>query len=725
MLIINQQHLPEIMDELLAKDSVSKEDLQRYFNRVVQELAPKAQDLLHQIDALSLEVHRDPFALLEDLLALDLPDQRSILEGLLAKGYLRHFQAKYCPQGPLVFQGRTLMAYDEQQTIKERIFVETSYSTTGLDQADLVEIYVERPREYQVGGKQAPALYIANPYLMGTNEEAFKADNLHGIEEEAQTPVKDMVLKDWSKKVGPRSDNPITESSPLQEVQEPAMSQMNPAMKRYLAKGYAVIHYAGRGAYYSQGFNLTGSVEELDAVDATLRWLDGQAAAYYDLQATQPVRADWFNGSVAMTGKSYLGTLAIGTATYSRSKCLKTILPEAGISSWYDYYRYNNLVVAPQGYPGEDIDSLSWYCESFLMNPTNSSPERRERFMELFDQMRHDMDRESGHYNAFWDERNYLNQADQIQIPMLIIHGTNDWNVKISHLFKLLNASSQSKSCRNFLIHRGKHICIHSMTNFPFLPLMDAWLDHYLLGLGQAPLKNGQGYVQSNLDPNDWQLVDYDQRQTVSYCLQEGALVKGEASDVTGKERHTFKTALDFSSAKDWQEQLLQTDSPLALRFDSPVFESPLHLHGDMVLTVKAKSDRPKGALSCMLVDLGKRQIVDERVYSVADKQLAIGLTSRLPQTSFSLEPQAQDVHVITRGWMNLETLEDTANDQGYACYQIDMIGMDYTLAKGHRLGLVIFGNDYLYTLRPKQSQTYEIYLPSLNLQLDLINEFE
>ncbi len=307
MLIINQQHLPEIMDELLAKDSVSKEDLQRYFNRVVQELAPKAQDLLHQIDALSLEVHRDPFALLEDLLALDLPDQRSILEGLLAKGYLRHFQVKYCPQGPLVFQGRTLMAYDEQQTIKERIFVETSYSTTGLDQADLVEIYVERPREYQVGGKQAPALYIANPYLMGTNEEAFKADNLHGIEEEAQTPVKDMVLKDWSKKVGPRSDNPITESSPLQEVQEPAMSQMNPAMKRYLAKGYAVIHYAGRGAYYSQGFNLTGSVEELDAVDATLRWLDGQAAAYYDLQATQPVRADWFNGSVAMTGKSYLG----------------------------------------------------------------------------------------------------------------------------------------------------------------------------------------------------------------------------------------------------------------------------------------------------------------------------------------------------------------------------------------------------------------------------------
>ena len=147
MLIINQQHIQEIMGELLAKDSVSKEDLQRYFNRLVQKLDPKGQDLLHYIDALSLEVHRDSIALLEDLLALDLQDQRTVLEGLLAKGYLRHFQAKYCPQGPLVFQGRTLMAYDEQQTIKERIFVETGYSTTGLDQADLVEIYVERPRD--------------------------------------------------------------------------------------------------------------------------------------------------------------------------------------------------------------------------------------------------------------------------------------------------------------------------------------------------------------------------------------------------------------------------------------------------------------------------------------------------------------------------------------------------------------------------------------------------
>ena len=32
---------------------------------------------------------------------------------------------------------------------------------------------------------------------------------------------------------------------------------------------------------------------------------------------------------------------------------------EAGISSWYNYYRENGLVTSPGGYPGEDFDSLA------------------------------------------------------------------------------------------------------------------------------------------------------------------------------------------------------------------------------------------------------------------------------------------------------------------------------------------------------------------------------
>ena len=38
---------------------------------------------------------------------------------------------------------------------------------------------------------------------------------------------------------------------------------------------------------------------------------------------------------------------------------LEVIIAEAGISSWYNYYRENGLVTSPGGYPGEDFDSLA------------------------------------------------------------------------------------------------------------------------------------------------------------------------------------------------------------------------------------------------------------------------------------------------------------------------------------------------------------------------------
>ncbi len=38
---------------------------------------------------------------------------------------------------------------------------------------------------------------------------------------------------------------------------------------------------------------------------------------------------------------------------------LEAIIVEAGISSWYNYYRENGLVTSPGGYPGEDFNSLA------------------------------------------------------------------------------------------------------------------------------------------------------------------------------------------------------------------------------------------------------------------------------------------------------------------------------------------------------------------------------
>ena len=68
-----------------------------------------------------------------------------------------------------------------------------------------------------------------------------------------------------------------------------------------------------------------------------------------------------------MVGVSYNGTLPNQVAT-TGVEGLETIVPISAISSWYDYYRANGLVVAPhsetQGvgdnaYLGEDTDVLA------------------------------------------------------------------------------------------------------------------------------------------------------------------------------------------------------------------------------------------------------------------------------------------------------------------------------------------------------------------------------
>ena len=43
---------------------------------------------------------------------------------------------------------------------------------------------------------------------------------------------------------------------------------------------------------------------------------------------------------------------------------LEMVIAEAGISSWYDYYRENGLLVSPGGYPGEDLDTLTEFTYS-------------------------------------------------------------------------------------------------------------------------------------------------------------------------------------------------------------------------------------------------------------------------------------------------------------------------------------------------------------------------
>ena len=97
----------------------------------------------------------------------------------------------------------------------------------------------------------------------------------------------------------------------------------------------------------------TGSQEEILAFKSVIDWLNGRARAFVDRKRQMEIKAHWCTGSVAMSARSYLGTMCIGVAT-TGVEGLKTIIPEAGISNWYEYYRHNGLTLPAMDWQGDD-----------------------------------------------------------------------------------------------------------------------------------------------------------------------------------------------------------------------------------------------------------------------------------------------------------------------------------------------------------------------------------
>lgn len=126
----------------------------------------------------------------------------------------------------------------------------------------------------------------------------------------------------------------------------------------FLARGFASLHVSGVGTLGSTGYMTSGDYQQVEGYKAVIDWLNGRTKAYTDHTRSLEVKADWPNGKVATTGLSYLGTMSNALATTGVDG-LEVIIAEAGISSWYDYYRENGLVTSPGGYPGEDLDSLT------------------------------------------------------------------------------------------------------------------------------------------------------------------------------------------------------------------------------------------------------------------------------------------------------------------------------------------------------------------------------
>ncbi|WP_405099633.1 Xaa-Pro dipeptidyl-peptidase [Oceanobacillus sp. FSL H7-0719] len=555
----------------------------------------------------------------------------------------------------LVEDGMTQPVFSKEEAIVERVFIETEVDSDGDGENDRIRADLIRPKETEEGLK-VPVIYEMSPYRAGLNPIDF-----HDVDVEL---------------------NPI---HPDSYDGKPFAGDLSGYYDDYfLPRGYAVILAESIGSGMSNGCPTTGDMQEILATKSVIDWLNGRATAYDE--NGEEIFADWSTGKVGMTGVSYNGTLPNGLAT-TGVEGLETIVPIGAISSWYDYYRSNGAVIAPGGYQGEDADSLA---RAVL---TRDNP---ELCSDLMDQIEADQDRITGDYNDFWDERNYLNNVEDIHASVFVVHGLNDWNVKTEQFAQWWEELENNDVPRKLWLHQHGHSSPYSFRNAEWLTTLNKWFDYWLYdidnGIMDEPMVDIQNADRNWSTENAW---PHNEVQESTLYLTSESTNKGNLSHRPVIDKQVSQDIIDDSSIR--AQEL--TQQPMINMENRQVYVTreltdTYRISGTPKISINASIDEPVANLTALLVDYA---------------------------------PEGSS-RIITRGWIDPQNLHSDSQSEALTAHQSytfmwNMQPTDYEVKEGHRIGLVIISSDYDYTIRPKPGTVISIFPEQSYLSLPLVGD--
>ncbi|CAJ1226234.1 Xaa-Pro dipeptidyl-peptidase [Lactiplantibacillus xiangfangensis] len=661
---------------------------------------------------------------------------QTLIEALTARGYFVPFYQLPNEQKPLFFNGKAQAVFNTNDLIRDVVYVEAPLDTDHDGKRDLLKVEILRPAETATGLK-VPVLYTASPYNQGINDHAGEAQ-MHNVDVPltAKTPdtntYEDVEYQPQTPDLP--AERPVKTTS--DDAEETFGREKSYTLNDYfLARGFAVVYAAGIGSVDSDGLAPTGDIDETTSTVAIIEWLTGKRHAFTNRDADVAIKAWWTNGSVAMTGRSYLGTLATAAATTGVDG-LKTIISEAAISSWYDYYRDNGLVVAPDTFQGEDTDVLA--AEVFSRSLKSGDAHRiQSKFDEKLAELTKDQDRDTGNYNRYWDERNYLKNVDKIKADIVMVHGLNDWNVKPRNVANLWDKLQKVPVTKKLILHQGQHIYINNLQSLDFTDMMNLWLSHELYGLdnhAESLLPNV--LVQDNTKAETWHGYDnwwQDSTQSLDFKVQYKELVPAD-HPVDQRAAH-FTDKLPDKLFKHYQQDLNAWQTDLL----SESKTNPLYDHRLLFKSWQAPSDqllvgRPHvqgsvavnknfGMLSFMLIDFGEAKRLTVSPQMIAAKALDLGFHWREDDLKdFKLAP-ATPFKMITKGHLNLQNRHhpwhaEAIQPNEFYDFELDLQPIFHHLLKGHQVGLVIYGTDMKMTIRGNQDLQYSLNLNDIQLHI-------
>ncbi len=585
------------------------------------------------------------------------------------------------------FNGKSLATFSSHDVIREVVYVESRVDTDKDGLPDLVKVSIIRPRY----DGQIPAVMTASPYHQGTNDKASDKA-LYKMEGEIEVKPPHIIELEEPKL---NLVEPLGQAEVVSEAEE-KLTHINSSYTLndyFLPRGFANLYVSGVGTKDSQGLMTNGDCQQIEAYKNVIDWLNGRCRAFTDHTRKRQVKADWSNGKVATTGISYLGTMSNGLATTGVDG-LEVIIAEAGISSWYNYYRENGLVTSPGGYPGEDFDSLAelTYSRNLLAGDYIRANEAHQADLE---KVKEKLDRKTGDYNQFWHDRNYLLNAHKVKAEVVFTHGSQDWNVKPLHVYQMFHALPDNIR-KHLFFHHGAHVYMNNWQSIDFRESMNALLSKKLLGLAtdyQLPTV----IWQDNTALQTWQSLDdfgkEDKLHTFSLGTEEKVIqnhYEQEDFDRYGKTYQTFNTELYQGKANQ-------------ITIDLPVSQD-IHLNGRVELKLRVKSNTNKGLLSAQLLELGQKKYLQPYPAVLSARTIDNGRYHMLENLcELPFNPSAQ--RVITKGYLNLQnrtdllTIEEIQANE-WMDFKLELQPTIYKLKEGDTLRLVLYTTDFEITIR-------------------------
>lgn len=608
------------------------------------------------------------------------------------------------------FNGKSLATFTSHDAIREVVYVESRVDTDKDGLPDLVKVSIIRPR-YE--GK-IPAVMTASPYHQGTNDKASdKALYNMNVDLEVKEPHTIQVEVPQLELVDPVG------SAELVDEAEETLTHINSSytLNDYLLpRGYANLYVSGVGTKDSQGLMTNGNYQQIEAYKNVIDWLNGRCRAFTDHTRKRQVKADWSNGKVATTGISYLGTMSNGLATTGVDG-LEVIIAEAGISSWYNYYRENGLVTSPGGYPGEDFDSLAelTYSRNLLGGDYLHHNAAHQADLDI---VKKELDRASGDYNQFWHDRNYLLHADQVKAEVVFTHGSQDWNVKPLHVFNMFQALPASIK-KHLFYHNGAHVYLNNWQSIDFRESMNALLSKKLLGYDSS-YELPTVIWQDNTGEQSWTSLDDFGNQTSQRTFSLGDDEKVIQNRYETKDYERYGKAYPTFLTDLYQDKAQQ------VTIDLPI-EEDLHLNGKARLHLRLHSSTNKGLLSAQLLELGSKKYLQPYPAVLSVRTLDNGRYHMLDNlTELPFKEAGQ--RVISKGYLNLQNRHDlleieTVTPGEWMEFDFDLQPTIYKLEKGATLRLVLYTTDFEITVRDQTDYQLTIDLAQSSLHLPEMTE--